>query len=83
MKDSEARNVINLMQQRLEQLEAEIELLKYPHPEDCECKFCRGWTPDYFLTTLNNSMNKGCYQWFKENTVEQPDSGLSKKRERK
>jgi len=66
MKDAEARAIINLLQKRLKQVDKEIQMLKNPHPKDCECNFCQGWTPDHFATTLKNPMNKGRFMWFEE-----------------
>jgi hypothetical protein len=64
MKDSEARAIINLLQKRLKQLNKEIQMLKHPHPKNCECKWCQGWTPDHFAITFDKT--RGDFGWFEE-----------------
>jgi hypothetical protein len=52
MKDNEAREVINLLNRRLKQLDRELQLLKSPHPKKCGCNDCTGCTPDHFCIKI-------------------------------
>jgi hypothetical protein len=65
MRDREARDVINLLNKRIKQLDKEIRMLKNPHPKDCKCNFCEGWTPDHLMITVDKVASKG-YYWFEE-----------------
>jgi len=64
VKDSQARVVINLLTKRIEQLSKEIQLLQHPHPKNCKCKYCTGYTPDYMLISFDKS--RGYALWWKD-----------------
>jgi hypothetical protein len=64
MKDREARAVINLLNERIKQLDHEINLSKHPHIKGCKCKDCRGRVPDHMSITFDKS--RGGFGWFKD-----------------
>jgi hypothetical protein len=66
MKDSEARDVINLLTKRVRQLEQELAELRNPHQKGCKCVRCSGWKPDYFLVQFD----RGYAAWWIGNSKE-------------
>jgi hypothetical protein len=60
MKDQQARAVINLLTKRLNELSKEVTIHQNPHPKDCKCDFCSGWTPDHFIVTFE----RGYASWW-------------------
>ena len=70
MKDSEARDVINLLTKRIRQLDKDLQQVKNPHALDCKCKECQGLTADYFMITVGKKHPFGpvvSYEWWEDN----------------
>ena len=60
MKDHEARQVINLLNDRIKQLDHEIQILKNPHKKNCDCNSCKGLEIDHFCVIVRS------LKWFQD-----------------
>lgn len=66
MKDAEARAVINLLTERIKDLESFVQKLQ--HLENCECNYCDEHKPDHSAMDLRTSpdVTGGIYaKWWK------------------
>jgi len=48
MKDRVARQLIAKIIKELDEMRQEISAIQHPHPKDCQCAICTGWSADVF-----------------------------------